>query len=291
MIGGKERKTKDFGLKVGLGVFNVIAVNPTKEEFKEVLGIELPEDSKVTDYLGESRDGNTQLRIDFWGEEVKTKMKQKVSFFIEDKYRTNKDGTQSQFINSIGITRWSDDEENLPTWFASRDYRLARVGEEELYNFLRNWLGKLDLRDPESRIELDWKKLMKGDVRELKEQVGGSFSVPFLWLLEVKTLVVTDEEGNETVKEFQNVYNKNFLPEYYLKRFKVVNYNNSEVLAKLRAKDSKQLEPHERFVLQVTGEHGSKNFFSLTEICDYSPELNIVAKNVTKEDENDVSSY
>jgi hypothetical protein len=33
---------------------NVIAINPTAEEFKDILGMELKEDSKATEYLGET---------------------------------------------------------------------------------------------------------------------------------------------------------------------------------------------------------------------------------------------
>ena len=80
-IGGEIREQKtDFGKKVGLFEANVIAVNPTAEEYKNILDIELKEDSKALEYLGQSRDGNVSLRVDFWLEEVKTKEKYKVSF-------------------------------------------------------------------------------------------------------------------------------------------------------------------------------------------------------------------
>ncbi len=87
----------------------VIASNPTAEEFKDVLDIDLPEESKVTEYLGTSRDGNTFLRIDIWLEEAKKKDKFKVTFFLEDKERENKDGTKKQYINNIGKCAWADD--------------------------------------------------------------------------------------------------------------------------------------------------------------------------------------
>ena len=80
-IGGKKRENTgggDFGKKVGLFEANVIAVNPTAEEFKDILGMELKEDSKATEYLGETKDGNNYLRVDFWLEEVKNKEKFKV---------------------------------------------------------------------------------------------------------------------------------------------------------------------------------------------------------------------
>ena len=67
MIQGDKRERQalpEISKKVGLFEARVVAINPTTEEFKEVLDIELPEDSKLTEYLGTSRDGNTFLRVD-----------------------------------------------------------------------------------------------------------------------------------------------------------------------------------------------------------------------------------
>ena len=49
-IGGKKKENTgsgDFSKKVGLFEANVIAINPTIEEFKDKLGMELKEDSKA----------------------------------------------------------------------------------------------------------------------------------------------------------------------------------------------------------------------------------------------------
>lgn len=81
----KQQTEQNYEKKVGLFVANVIAINPTAEEYKDVLGIELKEDSKMTDYLGESKDGNDTVRVDFWIEEIKTKTKFKLGFYLEDK--------------------------------------------------------------------------------------------------------------------------------------------------------------------------------------------------------------
>jgi len=36
---------------------------------------------------------------------------------------------------------WAADENDLAEWFTKgRDYRVAYVGEEDLYNFMRVWL-------------------------------------------------------------------------------------------------------------------------------------------------------
>ena len=66
MIQGEKRESKDRSKKVGIFEAKVVAINPDAEEFKEVLGIELKEDSRATEYLSENSAGNTFLRVDFW---------------------------------------------------------------------------------------------------------------------------------------------------------------------------------------------------------------------------------
>lgn len=273
-IGGKQKEqtSNEIVRKVGLFEAKVIAVNPSAEEYKEVLGIELKEDSRQTEYLGTSQDGNTTLRVDFWLEETKNKNRFKVTFFLEDKERENKDGTKKQFINNIGGCSWAADENSLPDWFKGREYRVANVGEEDFYNFLRTWLGKLDYRDAETVLSLEWKTLMKGNVKDLKAQVDGEYSTPVVALATIKTV---EKDGDR--KEYQNVYNRAFLPSYALKQFRLVDYNKSDVQASLKSKKSKDLKAHERFVVSVTGEYGCRDFYVFKDLQDYNSEDNVVA--------------
>lgn len=275
MIQGDQREQKeqkDFAKKVGLFTGEVIAINPTVEQYKDVLEIELPEGSKATEYLGVNKDGNNYLRLDVWLKEEKNGDKLKVTFFLEDKERDNKDGSKNQYIDTIGRCTWATDENQLPDWFKKREYRKAHVGEEELYNFLRTWLGQLDYSKEDSALALDWKKLMKGNVSELKSQVNGAYCTP---VVSLATVVMREKEGE--MKEYQGVYNKAFLPTYTLKNFRVVNYSDNSVLSTLRSKKSKDLKPHERFVLSVTGEYGCKDFYILKDIKEYNSDDNLVA--------------
>ncbi len=281
-IGGKKREQVDFGKKVGLFAGRVLCINPTREEYKELLNMELKEESKADEYLGTSKDSNTTLRVNVWLEELKTKQKFNVTFFLEDKTRENKAGDKTQYINNIGVCSWADEEENLPEWFKKRDYRKAFNGEEELYGFLRTWLGTLDYRDPGTDLRLTWKNLMKGNVKEIRDQIGGEFACNVVSLADVKTV---DKDGE--TKEYQSVYNKGFLPEYSLKNFRLVDYSKPEVIKALGAKPSKDLKPHERFVVQVTHpEHGNKNFYILKDMTDYDPSMNFVASNATISDDD-----
>jgi hypothetical protein len=268
----KGQEEQVFSKKIGLFEAKVIAVNPTAEEYADVLGIELKEGSKATEYLGTSNDGNTTLRLDFWLKEVKSGEKFKVNFFLEHKEKTNKDQTKKQYINNIGITSWADDENNLPDWFKGRDYRVAKVGEEEMYGFLRTWLGNLNYRSENVVLDIDWKPLMRGNVREIKSQIDGEYATNIVALATIKTV-----EKDGEVKEYQNVYNKGFLPAYTLKNFRLVDYSKPEVLNGLRLKKSKELKPHERFVITVTGEYGCRDFYSLKDLRDYNSDENLVA--------------
>jgi hypothetical protein len=285
-IGGKKREqsqVSDFKKSVGLFEATVVAINPDIEEYKEKLGMELKEDSKAVEYLGTSQDGNKTLRVDVWLEDVKNNNKFKATFFLENKEKENKDKTKKQYINNIGSCSWADDANNLPTWFAARDYRVAFVGEEELYNFMRTWLGELDYRDAETTLQLDWAKMMKGNVKDLKAQVNGEWCTNIVALATIKTVQKEDE-----IKEYQGVFNKAFLPSYSLKLFRLVNYSDQSVLKNLRAKKSKDLKPHERFVINVTGEYGCKDFYTFKDLKEYNTDDNLVASDkVIAEDDGE----
>jgi hypothetical protein len=285
-IGGKKRENTgggDFSKKVGLFEANVIAINPTAEEFKDILGMELKEDSKAAEYLGETRDGNNYLRVDFWLEEVKNQDKFKVSFFLEDKERENKDGTKKQYINSIGMCSWAADENDLAEWFTKgRDFRVAYTGEEDLYNFMRTWLADLDYRDSETVLQLEWKKLMRGNVKDLKDQIDGEWAKSVVALA---TVIVKEKDGES--KEYQGIYNKAFLGGYTLKQFRLVDYGNKRVQEGLKNKKPKDLKAHEKFVVNVTGEYGCKDYYTFKDLQDYNADDNLVASDAFISDEGD----
>lgn len=285
-IGGEKRENpvfeeKDFPKKVGLFEARVIAVNPTREEYADILGRELKEESKATEYLGTSKDGNARLRLDFWLEEVKTQDKFKLTFFIENKEKENRDGTKKQYINNVGRCTWADSPNNLPTWFKERENRVAYVGEEDLYNFLRSWMSLIDFSKETAILQVEFNKLIKGNVKELKEQINGEWTTNIVALATIST-----QEKEDGVKEFQNVYNKAFLPSYSIKAFRLVDYNRADSVSALRQKSPKDLKPHERFVLNVIGEYGCKDYYTFKELKEYSSDDNLVASDKVMEDDD-----
>lgn len=287
-IGGEKRQNpvfeeKDFPKKIGLFEARVIAVNPTREEYADLLDRQLSEESKADQYIGTSKDGNTRVRLDFWLEEVKNREKFKVTFFIEDKERENNDGTKKQYINDIGRCTWADSPNNLPTWFKERESRVAFLGEEDLYNFLRSWLSNIDFSSKKSTLQLEFNKLIKGNVKEIKEQINGEWAANIVALATVST-----QEKADGLKEFQNVYNKAFLPPYSIKAFRLVDYNKAESVSALRSKSNKELKAHERFVLNVVGEYGCKDYYTFKELREYNADDNLVASDkVIEEDDSD----
>jgi hypothetical protein len=287
-IGGKKRENTGSGdsvRRVGLFEANVIAINPTIEEYKDKLGIELKEDSKAAEYLGETKDGNTYVRIDVWLKDVKDESSQpfKTSFFLEDKERENKDQTKKQYINSIGMCSWAGDENDLAEWFTKgRDFRIAYTGEEDLYNFMRTWLADLDYRDAETVLQLEWKKLMRGNIKDLKDQIDGEWSKSVVALA---TVIVKERDGES--KEYQGVYNKAFLGGYALKQFRLVDYGDRRVQEGLKNKKPKDLKAHEKFVVNVIGEYGCKDYYTLKDLQNYNADDNLVASDAFISEDGD----
>jgi hypothetical protein len=270
-IGGSKREIPqggDFPKKVGIFEAKVIAINPNAREYKDILGIELKEDSNATNYYD---DVKKKLRVNVWLQDVNSDFKTNATFWLEHGEKENKDATKKQYINSIGVCSWASSPDLLPVWFLKRDYRIAHIGEEEFLGFVRIWLGGLDFSDLSTEIFLDWKKVMSGDLKDLKEQIDGEFTQTVGALATVKT--VDKEDGP---KSYQNIFIKSFFPGYSIKSMRLVDYNNPDVLRGLTFRKSAELKMHERFVVNVAGEYGCKDYYTFKELHDYDPEANLV---------------
>jgi hypothetical protein len=273
-VGGVKREIPqggEFPKKVGVFEAKVIAINPTALEYKDILGIDLKEDSKATDYLSKV-DNLTKLRVDVWLQDVGSDFKTKVVFFLENTKRSNKDNTKNQYVNSVGVCSWASSEESLPVWFVNkRTYRIAYSGEEEFISFLRMWLGSLDYSDETTQLKLEWDEVMKGNLKEWKDEIGGENEQTIGALATVKTV-----DRGEGPKSYQSVFSKSFFPGYSIRNMRLVDYNNPDVVRGLTFRKSAELKLHERFVVNVTGEYGCKEYYTFKDLHDYDPEANLV---------------
>ena len=270
-ISGSKREIPqggDFPKKVGIFEAKVIAINPNEREYKDILGIELKEDSNATNYYDDIK---KKLRVNVWLQDVNSDFKTNATFWLEHGEKENKDATKKQYINSIGVCSWASSPDLLPAWFLKRDYRIAHIGEEEFLGFVRIWLGGLDFSDLSTEIMLDWKKVMSCDLKDLKEQIDGEFTQTVGALATVKT--VDKEDGP---KSYQNIFIKSFFPGYSIKSMRVVDYNNPDVVRGLTFRKSAELKMHERFVVNATGEYGCKDYYTFKELHDYDPDSNLV---------------
>lgn len=251
---GKEKEVKNYTKYVGMFNGNIVTVNPTKDEMEKILGIN---SDKEPEYMSENQEnGAKRVTLSFWLKEVSLNTFFNVRFNLEDTVKVAKSGNK-QFINSIGTTSYADDIDNVPDFIKEndREIRLAKNGEESLYKFLRAWLSQLNYGDPNTELKLDWKTLMKGNMKELREAIN-NFSTQAVCAM---ATVRTAEDG----KEYQSVYPYEFLPEYAYNCFTGVK--------------GKRYKSVDKFIEKVSDiDYGCKDYYELVPIKEYDPTKNVV---------------
>lgn len=286
MIGGTKKvrsnEESKFTKKVGIFCADIVKLNPDSQWFSEN-GMELKEGSKATEYLGKSADGNRTVRLDFWMKEKKSGQLLKVGYYLEDTPAVTQDGNKTYYINSQGSSSCVNTEGELKDWFVRYDYRVAKKGEKELYEFLKVWLSDLDLKEVGATLQLDTDRLFKGNFKELEQQINGEYSTPVVMAAIIKTVA---KEGD--IKEYQEVYNRAITYESNMKYFENKTYSE-DYLEKLRDREAKKetFKGHEAFIKNLAGNYGTKHFFSLKPLHDYNPAENIVGKHEVSEDNSD----
>lgn len=193
---GKE-STEAAAVKrfIGVAAVEIRAVNPSKEELSKIYDTTIDKDiAYVSDV-----EGVKSARIDFVVEAQKSprqdvEFKTKVTFFVRNEKRYNKDKTKTQVIDKYGRTAWVTAEElknhSIPQYSngpanLDPDYRQVFVGEEDLTNFIINYLnipsvqryvdGKWVMvehpEECEARLE-NIEKYFVGDFKELKDIIS-----------------------------------------------------------------------------------------------------------------------
>lgn len=185
---------------IGVAPVFVLAVNPTKEQLEKLYDTQLENEPTYISEIevGEDKHKVANVRLDFI---VKTDAERcngiefltKVSFFIRNEYRYNRDRTKVQVIDKYGRTAWVTIEQakvnEIPMYSngpanLDKDYRPAYNGEEDLTNFLKSYLnipnvmkyvdGKWFMIDNPSDCEARLEKIanyFKGDFSELKQAI------------------------------------------------------------------------------------------------------------------------
>lgn len=257
-IGGNKRENNDGGfLKVGLARCKVLAFNPTKEQLEKILNVELKTDPEYQDedVVTDEETGKTttskKLRLNVWLEELTTSMKICLRLTLIDKVQVSK--TQKvRYIDSKGNSSfYMENEERLQDFMKENTHWEGRVGEYELFEFLKAWQNKIDRRTI-SDFTFEWNALVAGKPKELNSWIGSEYEGDVLVLLCVKVNIeVNAETGEKTIKEYQEVYNRNFLPGDAIRYFQ----QKGEIKSKYV----------KNFVKEVTDkEYGPKNYFGGT---------------------------
>lgn len=165
-------KGMDFKRFVGVGSFRVVGVNPTRAELEDFYGREVANEPVYLFPKKDEKNNNadyTQMRVTFMivadppqnidpeeKEAIKTNaalkepLKLLAKFFIDSRYRFNGDRNKIQVIDKYGRTAWVtiDQAKNhqIPVYSngpakLDPEYRPAYVGEEELCEFMLNYLN------------------------------------------------------------------------------------------------------------------------------------------------------
>lgn len=194
----------------GIANMRVVVINPTMEELKS-MGLN---PQKEPEYLsaGESKPEDkiqlkswSKLRLDIYLRNDANKINGKVTFWLEDRIRYNKDATKVQWINKFGQTAWTSDVNTPPSyeWYKNEGVRPAIVNEEKLVKFIQAWANT----GAEDQSVLDYPNaLAKGDLKELKGLHAAIPKNEIQVLLGVKES--TDKNGKAT--SYQTIYDNFF---------------------------------------------------------------------------------
>lgn len=214
-----------FKRYIGVSPVNVVALNPTKEELEKLLGTTLQKD---IEYFSKDANGNNQIRLDFWvqidpnwGKQLVVPP-QKLSLFVSESVRVNKDKTKVQVIDKYGNTGWVTKEEFKEKIVPETSKRLTNTyrecysGEEKLIDFIKKWLnipensvyknGVWEFIPDMSKCEAEFKNikaLIKGDIKDLQSLVKKYSDYKVKLCFGVKT--------TEDNKKYQTIYTGLFL--------------------------------------------------------------------------------
>lgn len=196
-VGKKAEETEEIGFKryIGIAPVSVVALNPTKQELETLYGHEM----KEPEYKVEGERNGYILEfhvrtISDW-KNIGIDAIGRIRFFVSNDILKSKDGLKVRVIDKYGETTWVTEEQykagqKPDTSRVIPPYRPAHRGEQELYQFLKCWLNIGNGQDstkwdrdarkwlPNSpdilkqcEIELDWEKVVSGNIKEIQNLI------------------------------------------------------------------------------------------------------------------------
>ena len=280
---------KEKKLFVGVGELSIKGFNFDREKSNEFFGYESKEDDKPLEYLAEKEiktgEGENevtemcnQVTITVFCEELRTKTKHRLNFYLVDKQRVSKTGKLA-FVNQLGMQSFVDDESNLADWFKEfslkdkndpslvttypKEYRRALMGEENIYEFLVKWMD-VNKFNTSNNVLLDTKKLLKGNMSELNSLVEEYSDRTVLVPFGIKT-----KDTEDGTKEVQVISNKFFLQGKFKKNWTNYQANNFEGLTAKTKFMYDVNKFHESLIDSENGFCKAADFVELAPIRDY----------------------
>lgn len=185
----ESTETQEFKKYVGVGSSFVVAVNPTKKEFGDIIGHEVAND---LEYVVDTDNGK-EARIKFV---VKTdpntcngvEIINQMMFTLRNAPAYNKDQSKVQVIDKYGNSTWANTEDAKAgkKLFSTTgkelkidsSYRIACVGEPDLIGFLKAYLC---VGDAFNYVNDSWVKKDNADdflfgLEHIKDYFSGDFS-------------------------------------------------------------------------------------------------------------------
>lgn len=209
----KKEQAEKSGIKpvmVGAGAVKVLAINPTEEQLKEIIGeVATKFDTDYKTSPSQYHDNKPSRPIAVWitseGDEVSPTL---INFRLVDTPRLSRDG-KPQYWNlmsgttpkgawNILTTLWSNDvsvgdvqekESTVGNSYTNTVLAPVRIGEENYYYFLKTLLGWPDdstFMEAMKKVGLDFDTVFSGDFSSLHRLVEEELST-----------VVIDDEGEE----------------------------------------------------------------------------------------------
>lgn len=241
MAFGKGSKSAEEGAQlkryIGVASVKVLGFNPTKSELE---GFYKTTIENEPNYLGEVESDGKKIktaRLDFIVKVAEGKYKDaegndidlinRVTFFVRNEYKFNKDKTKVQVIDKYGRTAWPTIEEAknhvIPTYSNQKQaridagYRPAYAGEEELTEFLKAWLNISSVEKWSNR-EIVGIIDNPDDALARLEHISDYFNGDFSEISDVvkyqpenKVKVLFGIKTTDANKKYQDVYTKMFL--------------------------------------------------------------------------------